>query len=534
MTNSIPLPMEYGLRLQKWRNHQYEAIRGIADSPKKYVVIEGKTGTGKTAVGIALAKEFGCIRVVTKTRSLQDQYASNTYRGKPLYGLAAYPCALIPGFTATECVFPGNMPDCPRAGSCGYLRAKQAMLESNKQVISYAYWFTAGWLTKDEFFSDIYFDEAHEIPAFTMNFLEKRIDRKWGRYVKRRLPKLPDTENQMLLRTVVKRWMAATAVEMAEEAKYIKEHEFENKDEIKRGIMLQNESDMLLVICDQLEHRPDEMMIIVHGDLDFTVAPLTARMFRSFLSQHKFEKAVFTSATIGNPSTFMGGIGFERDIYDYIDVPSNFTPKSMPVYIPPGTPRIGYKSSDADLQQQAVLIADIINQCPSDWSGMIHTASTAQSFALANRLSAMDSDLAKRIWVPDQGSSSSKIEAWQTQKMMRPDTIAISWDFWTGLDAPDDRINIVAKVPFGTLDVLGKARMEMDKKFYAWEAACKVEQAAGRNRRGEPDHYEEQGQPTRRVTAILDRNVYRVYNQFSSHFKERINCVKDKPVQVYR
>lgn len=75
------------------------------NSSKDYVVVSAPTGSGKSANGIALAKELGNIRIVTKTRSLQDQYGSDSYRGNVLYGLSAYSCALVPGFTAKECVF---------------------------------------------------------------------------------------------------------------------------------------------------------------------------------------------------------------------------------------------------------------------------------------------------------------------------------------------------------------------------------------------------------------------------------------------
>ena len=535
---SIPLPMTYGLRFAHWRPHQYEAIKSISDSDKQYIVVSAPTGSGKGATGIALAKELGIVRIITKTRSLQDQYGDSKYRASVLYGLSAYPCALVPGFTAAECVFPGGMNDCPRAGSCGYLKAKTKMLASDKQVISYAYWFTAGWLQGEDFAAGLYFDEAHEIPAATMNFLEKKIDRKWANYVRIRLPKFPDTEVQFALQTVLKRWLREVIFKLSEEAEYLAKHVQDTHDDktelVKRMIYLRGEAQQLGVILHQLETRPNEMMVIIHDDHDFTIAPLTSRMFRSFLDRHHFPKAVFTSATIGNPGTFMGGIGYEKSVYDYIDVPSNFSPESMPVYVPPDSPKIGYKSSEADLMQQARIITDIIQQCPSSWSGFVHTASISQSHALANRITALDPEIGNRIWVPDRESSSAKIQSWETRKMITPNTIAISWDFWTGLDAYDEEINIVAKVPFGTLDKLGKARMELDKMFYNWEAACKVEQAAGRNRRGHDDHYEVDGEPTRRICAVVDKNVYRVYNQFSSLFQARMACVKGQNVKVRR
>ena len=405
----------------------------------------------------------------------------------------------------------------------------------DRQVISYAYWFTAGWLKQEKYWRSLYFDEAHEIPSLTMNYLEKRFDKKWASKVKVRMPRFV-SDIQVVLQITVKKWLENVIATMTEEVLYLSERASVSGDTdmIKRMIFLRGEVEILGTILYQIASKPDEMMVIQNEHDDFTVAPLTSGMFRGFLERHGFEKAVFTSATIGNPGTFMGGIGFEKPSYHYLDVPSQFAPESMPVYIPKGTPKIGFKSSEEALDRQAKMIYDILLQCPTEWSGFIHTASVKQSFSIANRLSAMDSDLAKRLWVPSRESSSAKIESWRTQKMLRPSTIAVSWDFWTGLDAFDEEINIIAKIPFGTLDVLGKARMDKDKDFYAWEAACKVEQAAGRNRRGEPEHYEVEGEPTRRICVILDSNVYRVYNQFSSLFKQRISCVKGQELTIRR
>lgn len=537
MNLNHPLPLAYGIRHSKWRPNQYEAIKSISTSKKQQVVLDAPTGSGKSSCGIALAKELGNIRIVTKSRSLQDQYSNNTYQGEVLYGLGAYPCALIPGANASECVYSASMKDCPRAGSCEYLRAKTKMLESNKQVISYAYWFTAGWLQNEKYDSSIFFDEAHEIPQTTMSFLEKDFNRKWADWLRVRLPKLPDTDKQIILILTLRNWLRGVLFTLEERYEIMAKEGVgkEPTDKVLKLLMvLGNEISELKRIEEQLTLRPEEMFVIVRDDHDFSISPLSARMFRGFLNKHFYEKAGFASATIGDPAVFMGGIGYRKDEWDYVGIPSQFTPESMPVYVPPGSPKIGYASSNEALQKQAEIIHKIISDAPESWSGFIHTASKAQTESLMNRLIAIGGNLPGRVWQPTPGSSSGKIQEWEMQKLKTPNTIALSWDFWTGLDAGDEEINIIAKVPFGTLDVLGNARMNHDKLFYNWEAACKVEQAAGRHRRGEPAHYEVQGQPTRRICAVVDANLYRVYNQFSPLFRKRIEAVRGLDVQISR
>lgn len=530
----ISPPTSYGVQHDSWRPGQGEAVETILRSDKQLIALSAVTGSGKTGIVTALASELDTVRIATKARALQDQYASPVYGGKVLYGLAAYPCVLIPGLTAGECVHPAAMKDCSEYHRCPYIKAKNIMIESRKQVLSYAYWFTAGWLRGDSHPASLAFDEAHEIPGITMNHLSKDFDQQWAKRIRVRLPMFPRGARQAALQQVLKRWMKGVIEQLGEEIELLKEQR-ENGDGklIRRMLALLSEQDELGRIFYQLQTRPKEMLVVINERDDFKVAPLSARMFSGFLSQHMYEKAVFASATIGDPNVFMRGIGFKKGDYDSIDIPSQFPPESMPVYVPPDSPKISFKSSDRELRKQSDIIAKIILDAPDDWSGFIHTASKRQSHAIKERLSSHPS-LARRVWVPEPGSSSEKIEAWEKRKKSVPNLLAISWDFWTGIDAPDEEINIIAKVPFGTLDTLGKARMDFDPSFYKWEAACRVEQASGRHRRGEPEHYEEPGQPTRRICVIVDKNIWKVYNQFSKLYKKRINCVRGQDAIVRR
>ena len=514
-------PLDYGIRLNGWREGQYEAIQAIGESDKELIVASAPTGLGKSAVGIALSEELDYpIRIITKTRSLQDQYAEKRYGGKTLYGLAAYDCALIPGLRASDCVYPHNMKDCPRAGSCGYLREKDAMLAHPRQVISYAYWFVADYLKKkDEYGANLYFDECHELPDTTMDFLEKKFDRAWEKKAKFRIPSLPITQNQNILKKKISFWLNEIATSFTEEAEYLKGRAENDQGVMKRYMFVTRELGQINAIRYQLENHPDEMIIIRDEDGILT-APLSARMFNGFLSSHLYEKAIFTSATVGRATVLMGGLGFKADSFDFIDVPSRFPPSSMPVYIPPDAPRINHRSGDAAYAKQADIITKIVKGSPSEWSGFIHTASTKHAYALANRLK--QKGLGDRVWVTPRGSSNEKIQAWIMRKNSHPNTVVVSWDMWTGIDGVDEEINIVAKVPFGTLDTLGMARMERDKTFYRWRTASKMEQAWGRNRRGDPSHYEVEGEPARRICAVIDSNIWKVYNELGTLAKQRI------------
>ena len=103
---------------------------------------------------------------------------------------------------------------------------------------------------------------------------------------------------------------------------------------------------------------------------------------------------------------------------------------------------------------------------------------------------------------------------WQDHKKRVPNTLAIAFSFHMGLDGYDDQINIVAKIPFTTLDEFGMAELNYDPGIYRHKAALLTEQACGRIRRGEKHHYEERGEPMRKFVAIADNNYIGIQDEF--------------------
>lgn len=125
-----------------------------------------------------------------------------------------------------------------------------------------------------------------------------------------------------------------------------------------------------------------------------------------------------------------------------------------------------------------------------------------------------------RVWVtPEKGGTDVKIKEWDKRLKKVKNTICISWAFHEGIDRPNLHINIVAKIPFATLDEIGKVKKDYDPRFYRWQAAITAMQATGRNRRGEPEHYEEPGQERRKLVAVTDGSVWGLSKFYSDHFK---------------
>jgi hypothetical protein len=192
----------------------------------------------------------------------------------------------------------------------------------------------------------------------------------------------------------------------------------------------------------------------------------------------------------------------------------------MPVHTFEEVPPLGYKTTQAGWDRWGDVIASTINDLDPAWSGLIHVASKHQANQLAHHLARRG--LEDRVYIAEGKGTGDKIKRWRNRLNKVPNTLAIAYSFHMGLDAPQCNINIIAKIPFKTLDSFGMAELEFDRNLYTWNAAILTEQAAGRIRRGLAEHYEEDGKPMRKFVGVADGNLYMINDQLSSHFK---NCL---------
>jgi Rad3-related DNA helicase len=289
---------------------------------------------------------------------------------------------------------------------------------------------------------------------------------------------------------------------------------------------LTNLAENLGLVNVSLRSRPE--MFFVEGTSELLkVMPLTPKPFFDSLTKKLAHKRVITSATIGDVATFAAILGI--DDYEFVDVPSNFTHTQMPVWLSRQAPRISYKSGISARKKQIDLFERVLKRFPKDSLSLLHTASIAEAEEVAQELKSRG--YGQRVWLPSKESSTEqKIEEWRGACKRNSGTIAISWCFHTGIDAPDVAINIVLKVPYKALDGYWKAILETSKSFYGWLAGTSVEQACGRIRRGEPKHYEESGQPMRKFVGIFDNNFTMVKRYTSQHFRDCLVYMEDKGI----
>lgn len=510
-----PSPRAYGVPHNEWREHQFETVDWIRKT-HGVLIVQAPTGSGKSPVGGALGK-FGSVRALTHTINLQKQY--EFYGFEPIYGMNNYPCPMVGmGNTADNCIFPENMFMCPVKHECEYLIRRKIVQDSRRQSLSYAYYLNALWV-KDYDTDFLYCDEAHLLPGIVRDFCTIEYNPQTLMFLD--LPMYPRSapKNPKLRVIFAVKWLNEISLVLKQRYNRLMDipRNKRHPKTVKKIKLMSEQLSRLSRTLWYAESHPDSFYTNWNDEW-FKFTPLTARLYFSDLFTSKYShKTILTSATIGNHETFARELGIKHHVFR--DVPSVFPPESMPVFTFSDAPRLSHKTESGEWRKWAEVIAKAVNTCDPAWSGLVHVSSRNQAHSLANALARMDSSLQDRVFIPEGKTTGDKIENWQQRKQKVSNTLCISYSFHMGLDAYDDEINIVGKIPFATLDEFGMAELDYDPDIYRHNAALLTEQASGRIRRGEPEHYEEKDKPMRKFVAIADNSYTGIQNEFSKHFQ---------------
>ena len=509
-------PLAYGIPHGKFREGQREAIDWLNGTEKPFLLLQAPVGSGKSAIGAGLSK-FGSVRVTTASINLQDQYKDG-YRFHALYGMRNYPCALLPLWQADGCSYPHNMTKCPVVEDCEYFNEREKAKKARKVALSYAYYLSAPW-TRENPSDFLYMDEAH---LLLLSILREHCSVEYDVNILRRegLDLWQFTGREGLDLALALLWLKKLLVKLTIKLRTLKskKHLTARMGQMVAATIREIENNERMIRL--LNEKPEDFWVKLTDDR-LLIRPLTVSAFaRDFLVGA--DKIVFTSATIGHPKSFADELGIGMDEWAFHDMPSQWMPYEMPIFTYKDAPRLAHDMSEAAKKQWADIIASIITENNPDWSALIHVASLAQERELAERLARRIDP--NRIYITGGDNTGDKITKWQEQLKRVSNTVAISSSFRQGLDAPEVNINVIAKVPFMTLDEYGVSFLRRNKPMYRWMAATGVMQAAGRIRRGEPEHYEVPGESTRKVVAIVDNAWTQVQEDFSAHF---MNCLTE-------
>ena len=240
------------------------------------------------------------------------------------------------------------------------------------------------------------------------------------------------------------------------------------------------------------------------------IKPLTARFHFNAL-MNKAPKLVMMSATIGKIDVFVRELGITD--FEYIEVPNAFPPLMRKITdLDAG--KMGYKSTREEWIKHSQVIADAINQCPDHVTGIVHSPSKWLAYDLADRLGKMTR---RPMHVPQENIGTEQvIQDWIDAR--EPGKICVSWNLWEGINAGEDDICIVAKMPFIDFsEPFDKERFMFDGKAGYQRVANKFTQGLGRIRRGKPEHY-----GNGKLVAIADGNWKRLRKYISQDILDSI------------
>lgn len=475
-----------------------DAIRGAFADGVRFVVLEAPTGTGKSALGIAVAHDAESAYLVTAQKILQEQYLRDFPTVAPMKGRSNYPCLVVDSHAAAApCLIGHSFPACD---DCPYFRAKDVALAAQSTVTNYAYALAesqhAGTFQPRDV---LILDEAHGIETALMRFVEVRIDaadlvragagsfawsspldlvqaledledlvpllRRRRHDASTRLESAPPTAPATVAALRSLRWMDATLPRI----------------EMLLDSVASEEASWVLDVgppqgSDRSSREP--------GPSYVAFRPVDVASFAEPLLFRLGARVLMMSATLLDPQTFLHALGIEPSDACWITVPSNFPADRRPLHVRP-VAKLTRAVRDRDVPKLIAAVADVMRDHPTE-KGIVHTHSYALQSAL---LGGLPADLRARIVTHDEAAG--RDDALTQHLSDRRPTVLASPSMTEGIDLADDaaRWQVICKLPYPYLgDPQVAARSQRDPRWYGWRTAMTLVQAYGRTVRSEDDY----------------------------------------------
>ena len=513
-------PQDYNLppHITSWRSGQLESVLwGL--SLHGTGILSAPVGSGKTGVAKGVSSKKTVI-ALAQTKLLQTSVYKE-HRFDVLLGKGNYRCINGEAKFVDTCPHK-KMTECLDYYSCPYVKAKQLAMGSTSASLNYAYFLTTNWVQRNP--PDVLFlDECHILPEIVLEYIgigiNERTILEWSLL---RPPDIKATMEMDLSPTPpAMKGMAYLRSLLPIINSHLRRLGDGNEPSI---IKKRNQAKRLLENVTRTANliEQDPSLWFVEGDRgSFRAKPLTARYhYRELFDVAR--NSILMSATVGDFDTLAQELGISSFVSR--EVPSRFDPKRRPVVVL-DAPRLSYRSTESDYEQQADVIAEAILSFDPAWSGVIHVNKKSAAPDLADRLARKG--LQDRIWVTPQAGTDKQLAAWNMVKRDRVGPIAIAWAWHLGVDLGDEKICISAKCPFTSLaSPYEKARFEYSRAFYAQRAAWGLLQQLGRTRRGDEKDYDTDDE-VRGLVAIADGNWVKVKKYLTTDFLDSIIDIRD-------
>lgn len=516
---------------------------------KHIVIIEGPTGSGKSAIGMTLADMVDNAYYLTATKILQDQLVKEFGdEVVELKGRNSYPCTFYtrfgpemvkrgiwkqsqldgyleksPGcsegfcktkagkaqggtkFKCLKCFTPsgpnGNgrpsgdlelLPLGMKYSACPYYEQVYKAVNSEKVTMNFSSFLFQTQMTKrfDEPRELMVIDECHNIEPQLLDFVSLTISdahlSQYGIY----LPEL----NSPLEYAV---WFEDTKVgehiyKVIEQAR--ENDQFWLEDELSRTLKKYK------MFLDHVQNTDAEW---VHeyeetqaGSRKVTLKPVFVHGMAHQLLFRYAKKIVMMSATVLDVDVMCRSLGIKREHVAAVRLKNRFPVENRPIYLKTVAKMTGGKQNMGAWGPELVKGVDEIVDQYAGQKGIIHT----HNFAIQELLKARCAKWVKCRFLMQQDFR-DKSEMLK-EHAARKDSVIIAPAMHEGIDLHGDlsRFQIICKVPYPNCfdnEQLAR-RVEVDRKYYIWLTALKLVQSYGRSVRSDTDHAD---------TYILDESI---------------------------
>lgn len=531
------------------RKEQEEAIEfalNAYEAGKKYVILELGTGTGKSAIGITIARYIDAYfpaekdvnddlmtgsYVLTTQKILQDQYVRDfgpqaklsllkTIKSSTNYNCSFYDdqsCAeskmllsrLAKNLSGTE--FQNH---CTK--QCQYSLEKQEFIDSSISITNFSYFLAetsySGKLTPRAL---LVVDEAHNVESEIGRFIEVNFSEKFANDIlKIKSPKIV-TQFSIFdwIKTIyfkaLKKYSEklelmlkknATSLNSCKDASKNYEMIQKHSEKIEKFLEVYNPKDWVMNIEKKLYGQNNKTNIM--SRFEFKTVDISPYCEKYLFS--KAPRVLLMSATIVNKDVFCESIGLDAGKVAYLKRHSPFSIENRPVhYMPVGS--MSKNKIDTSLPILVEAVKLLLNRHENE-KGIIHTVNYKIAKYLAENIK--DSRL-----LTHDASNRDKVLKFHISS--ETPTVLLSPSMMEGVDLSDNlsRFQIICKVPFPYLgDAVVQKRLEKNQSWYSYATAKSLIQALGRSIRNETDFAS---------TYILDADwqnfYYKNKNMFEGH-----------------
>lgn len=528
--------------MESFRKGQKEAIEQIVNAfndGKRFVVLEGPTGSGKSAIGKTLANMASKACYITSQIMLQEQLIKDFgVKGKFKKGA---PMVHLTGRSNYKCVY-AEIADLPSdkkekiAKKCmdcsmGYCKLKgksmcdecvtipEDKLSGNKcpywaqvdkflgakiglmNFKSFLYQLSYSGYFMDYATDLLIIDEAHNSEGELLDFVEISFSSEMlFKHIRVKLPEhnTPDEYAEWFIQSnIVKLLREEANIAKAQERLGDADEMVHLAHKIKK-------------FCDDEDGR-DNWVIKKEGSgkrLKVQLKPIFVDEYANKLLFERSDRILMMSATILDAEVVAESLGIDKSDMEFIRMDNNFPAENRPIlYMPIGS--MSYRNKKETLPVLVEAIDDILESHEND-KGIIHTHNFSNAeYILNNCKKETRNRLLFQKYYP------SKAEMLEDHENSDDPTVLIAPALHEGIDLKGDlsRFQIICKMPYANFvdNPQLKIRMNLSQGYYDWITLLKLVQSYGRSIRSESDHA---------VTYILDSDFSRLRGKAKKMFPD--------------